>query len=156
MSGPLHPTLRNKLVKVCARFASEHDGERAAAALLAHRLLAGAGLSWEAVIASGLAAAPDPAVAMRRAQAARPRPDAAPATRRAWRHPDDERRAARFEAELRFVRDHLHMLSRKEQEDFAWRSNGPFGWSAREPTRQDAFTLDYLAGVIRRRMEEAA
>lgn len=49
MSG-LTPTQRARLVKICGRLGSDHDGERAAAALLASRLLTEAGLDWERVL----------------------------------------------------------------------------------------------------------
>ena len=39
-----------KLAKICARFASNHDGERAAAAALANQLLQSMGLTWEQVL----------------------------------------------------------------------------------------------------------
>lgn len=48
---PVPPELRGKLAKILARLGSEHDGERAAAGLLASRLLREAGLSWEDLLA---------------------------------------------------------------------------------------------------------
>ena len=47
--------LRGKLVKVLGRLGSEHDGERAAAGLLASRMVAAAGLTWERLLAPALA-----------------------------------------------------------------------------------------------------
>ncbi len=41
---------RTKLIGVLGRLGSPFDGERAAAGLLATRLLAGAGLTWDALI----------------------------------------------------------------------------------------------------------
>jgi hypothetical protein len=49
---------REKLVKICGLFSSEHDGERAAAAARADRMIRAAGLRWPDVIMR--AAAPDP------------------------------------------------------------------------------------------------
>lgn len=46
----LTPAERNKLVGILGRLGSDFDGERAAAALLASRLLAGKGLAWDDVI----------------------------------------------------------------------------------------------------------
>ncbi|APT48395.1 hypothetical protein BSA145_21245 (plasmid) [Bacillus safensis] len=52
MMARLSPTQRAKLVKICGRLGSNHDGERAAAALLASRLLTEAGLDWEQVLSA--------------------------------------------------------------------------------------------------------
>ena len=43
-------TERRRLVGILGRLGSNHDGERAAAGLLAARLLCAAGLTWEQVI----------------------------------------------------------------------------------------------------------
>jgi hypothetical protein len=43
--------LRNRLVKVLGMLGSPHDGERAAAGLLATKLLTRAGLMWDTVLA---------------------------------------------------------------------------------------------------------
>ena len=45
---PDHPT--DRLVRICGMLGSAHDGERAAAALLADRFVRDAGLTWEDVI----------------------------------------------------------------------------------------------------------
>ncbi len=51
------PTLssaeRHRLVGILGRLGSDHDGERAAAGLLASRLLRDRGLSWDDLIADG-------------------------------------------------------------------------------------------------------
>ena len=53
-NGPaLSPAERNRLVGILGRLGSEHDGERAAAGLLASRMLRDRGLSWEDLIAAG-------------------------------------------------------------------------------------------------------
>jgi hypothetical protein len=44
------PDIRRKLVGVLGMLASNHDGERAAAGLLATRLLKSTGLTWDTVI----------------------------------------------------------------------------------------------------------
>jgi hypothetical protein len=44
------PAERKRLVGILGRLGSDHDGERAAAGLLASRMLRSAGLSWEDVI----------------------------------------------------------------------------------------------------------
>jgi hypothetical protein len=51
------PLCRDKLAAVLSRLESPYDGERAAAGLLAARMVRGAGLSWPDVVA-GLPAAP--------------------------------------------------------------------------------------------------
>ena len=50
----LTPGERTKLVHILARLASDYDGERAAAGLLASRLLDAKGLTWDALIVGGL------------------------------------------------------------------------------------------------------
>jgi len=47
---PLSPAERNRLVAILARLASDFDGERAAAGLLASRLLRDRGLCWDDLI----------------------------------------------------------------------------------------------------------
>ena len=44
------PAVLHKLARICGMFGSAHDGERAAAAALADRLVRDAGLSWGDVI----------------------------------------------------------------------------------------------------------
>lgn len=161
MSAILPAALRVRLVKICARMGSEHDGERAAAALLASRLLHTAGLSWEDVIASERS--PSSAAlqemmrqATARPAAHRPAPPRPHQPSQVYRHPDDDSRAQRFQTELRFVRDHLQLLTESEQRQFLGRDSAPWGWDENHPTRQDMFWLDLLAGIIRRRMEGAA
>lgn len=46
----LAPDDRRKLVGILSRLASDHDGERAAAGLLATRMLKARGLSWEQLV----------------------------------------------------------------------------------------------------------
>lgn len=50
MTPILHPTARDRLVKLCGLLGSEHAGERANAAALASRLLADCGLTWADVV----------------------------------------------------------------------------------------------------------
>ena len=47
---------RRRLVGILSRLASDHDGERAAAGLLATRLLKARGLGWEQLIDTGAVA----------------------------------------------------------------------------------------------------
>jgi hypothetical protein len=47
MTAPLD---RDRLAKICGLFSSAHDGERAAAALLADQLVRTAGLTWQQII----------------------------------------------------------------------------------------------------------
>ena len=49
-ASPLSPDLAARLAKIAGMFGSMHDGERAAAAALADRLVRGAGLSWPDII----------------------------------------------------------------------------------------------------------
>ncbi len=46
----LAPFLASKLAKVCGRFGSSFDGERATAAAMADRMIRNAGLTWDDVI----------------------------------------------------------------------------------------------------------
>ena len=46
----LPPTERRRLVGILGRLGSDHDGERAAAGLLATRLLRDRGLSWDEIL----------------------------------------------------------------------------------------------------------
>lgn len=46
----LTPDLSTKLAKIAGMFGSAHDGERAAAAALADRLVRGAGLTWPDIL----------------------------------------------------------------------------------------------------------
>ena len=49
-ASALSPSERNRLIGILARLASDFDGERAAAGLLATRLLRDRGLSWDDLI----------------------------------------------------------------------------------------------------------
>lgn len=53
----LAPELAERLVKICGRLGSDFDGERAAAGLLASRLIADHGLTWGDVIGSTMVVA---------------------------------------------------------------------------------------------------
>lgn len=50
----LKPATLTKLNRIAGMFGSSHAGERAAAALAAHRLVSGQGLSWWDVLSSGV------------------------------------------------------------------------------------------------------
>lgn len=52
MTVPLSPAERQKLVRILGMLGSDHDGERAAAAALASRLVRDKGLGWDDVIAA--------------------------------------------------------------------------------------------------------
>ena len=52
MSAILSPTELRRLVGVLARLGSDFDGERAAAALLASRMLRDRGLSWDTLLSA--------------------------------------------------------------------------------------------------------
>lgn len=52
---PLSPAERQRLVGILGRLGSDHDGERAAAGLLATRMLRAAGLGWDDLILTGAA-----------------------------------------------------------------------------------------------------
>ena len=56
MIGLLALDDRRKLVGILSRLASDHDGERAAAGLLATRLLKARGLGWDQIIGAALPA----------------------------------------------------------------------------------------------------
>lgn len=47
MSKPLSPTERTRLIGILGRLGSDHDGERAAAGLLASRMLRDKDLTWK-------------------------------------------------------------------------------------------------------------
>jgi hypothetical protein len=53
MTAPLSPAERTRLVGILGMLGSDHDGERAAAAALASRLVREKGLSWSDLIADG-------------------------------------------------------------------------------------------------------
>ncbi len=57
MTALLDSNTADKLAKVCSMFASDHDGERAAAAALADRLVRARGLTWPEIISPGTASA---------------------------------------------------------------------------------------------------
>lgn len=42
----LDPTAADKLAKICGLFGSDHEGERASAALVADRIVKASGLAW--------------------------------------------------------------------------------------------------------------
>ena len=62
MSNPpiLHPTSRQRLVRLCGMLGSDHDGERANAGRFADRLIREAGLTWDQLIAAPQLARPEP------------------------------------------------------------------------------------------------
>lgn len=60
----LKPATMAKLNRIAGLFGSDHAGERAAAALAAHRLLEAEGLTWKDVL--GRALVPEPKVVVRR------------------------------------------------------------------------------------------
>ncbi|MFC0408238.1 hypothetical protein [Roseomonas elaeocarpi] len=57
-----------KLVRVLGLLGSEHDGERAAAAMAAHRLIKRSGLSWQQLLGPAQAASRGPAASRRPAE----------------------------------------------------------------------------------------
>ncbi len=57
MSRALDPAVAGRLAKILGRLGSPHGGERAAAALLADRLIRDSGATWEAAL--GIADAAD-------------------------------------------------------------------------------------------------
>jgi hypothetical protein len=64
-------TLRARIAKIAGRFGSDFEGERAAAALLASRILRDNGATWSEVLAPSLNPSPAP-------RATRPEPKPAP------------------------------------------------------------------------------
>ena len=48
------PAERRRLVGILGRLSSDHDGERAAAGLLASRMLKSAGTTWEEILAAAV------------------------------------------------------------------------------------------------------
>jgi hypothetical protein len=50
MNAPLPPAVAELLARICGMMGSDHDGERAAAALQASRLLQRHGLTWRDVL----------------------------------------------------------------------------------------------------------
>jgi len=50
-AAALAPDTASRLIRVLGMLGSAHDGERAAAGLMAHRIIAGAGLTWETALA---------------------------------------------------------------------------------------------------------
>jgi hypothetical protein len=59
----LDPSTADKLAKVCGLFGSAHDGERAAAAAKADKLIKERGLSWSDLLASTPALSSDAMIA---------------------------------------------------------------------------------------------
>lgn len=53
MASPFTPAERTRLVGVLGMLGSDHDGERASAALLASRLVRDRGLTWDVLILGG-------------------------------------------------------------------------------------------------------
>jgi len=92
MSAVLDATTAQRLAKLCGLFGSDHDGERAAAAAMADRLVRGLGLTWLDVIM--------------------PRTLPAPPTRsaRRWRWPESD------EGKLTFLLRHLNLLTDWERQ----------------------------------------
>jgi hypothetical protein len=155
MTAALSSELRDKLVKVCSRLGSEHDGERAAAALLATRLLTGAGLSWDDAISTGASSDMTCLVmdAVRTARTnAATRYDTKP--RRTRRTPEQILRAERLALLLAFIGVRQDLLKPHELEQFRTGMSGRFAWNRWSPSDHAMQTADYLASVIRRRMEE--
>jgi hypothetical protein len=60
MTSLLDPSAAERLAKLCGMFGSHQDGERAAAAAMADRLVRGLGLTWHQLIATPRATARDP------------------------------------------------------------------------------------------------
>ncbi len=50
MTALLDPGIADKLARICGMFGSDHDGERAAAAALADRLVRQAGMTWGQIL----------------------------------------------------------------------------------------------------------
>jgi hypothetical protein len=61
MTALLNPRTADRLAKLCGMFGSDHDGERAAAALKADQLVRAHGLRWGEVISPVLVKAPSTA-----------------------------------------------------------------------------------------------
>ncbi len=66
---PLSPAERNRLVAILGRLGSDFDGERAAAGLLAARLLRDRGLCWDDLILAGARAQRVPGIAQEKRSA---------------------------------------------------------------------------------------
>lgn len=90
MARPLTAAERTKLVGILGRLGSDHDGERAAAGLLASRLLRSRGLCWDDLL-------PPPGTG-RAGPPPRPEPPPAAGPGTAWR--DDLALCKRHLAEL--------------------------------------------------------
>lgn len=52
MTSTMAPAIRHRLIGILGRLSSDYDGERAAAGLLATRLLRQIGVAWDEVIAA--------------------------------------------------------------------------------------------------------
>ena len=68
MGSPLPPAELRKLIGILGRLGSDHDGERAAAGLLASRMLRAAGLGWDDLILSSARQTPGETQGERAAQ----------------------------------------------------------------------------------------
>jgi hypothetical protein len=55
----LDPRVTDRLAKICAMLGSNHDGERASAALVADRILKASGLTWADFFSSSRASLPE-------------------------------------------------------------------------------------------------
>ncbi|MCF4165669.1 hypothetical protein L2U69_08445 [Zavarzinia compransoris] len=103
---------RLRLVRVLGMLGSAHDGERSAAALAAHRLVTGAGLTWsELLLPQGLRDAPRKDVGQRWAD---PFTDYVAAADSRLRQVRDENEALRREVRhLRQLLDGRHQRPRQ-------------------------------------------
>lgn len=113
---------RARLVGILGRLGSDHDGERAAAGLLASRLLNGKGLTWDTLISTA---------------------EAPPDTRAYTRRPD-----AHYDAtvDLALCRRHAAHLSTWQAEFVASLAQWQTPWSAAQRMK-----LRQVAGQLRAR-----
>lgn len=140
----LTPATRERLMKILALLGSDIDGERAAAALAAHRLIQKSGMSWEILLMPVYA------------PAAPVSPPPPPSSRKRRGFSESDLRGALRDAAVHGLSKHWHLLNAEEQSMArtvieAAMGNGSTRWNKYWQQK-----LDYLSAVIRRRKEEAA
>lgn len=140
----LTPTTRERLVKILGLLGSDIDGERAAAAPAAHRLIQKSGTTWEALLATSFV----PVVPVS--------PPPRPSSRKHRGFSESGLRDALRDIAVHSLSKHMHLLTAEEQSMArtvieAAMGDGPTRWNKHWQQK-----LDYLNGITRRRREEAA
>ncbi|MGY4800160.1 hypothetical protein [Teichococcus aerofrigidensis] len=140
----LTPATRERLVKILGLLGSDIDGERAAAALAAHRLIQKSGTTWEALLATSfVSVAPVP-------------PPPRPSSRKHRGFSESGLRDALRDVAVQSLSKHLHLLTAEEQSMARTVIDAAWGVDSGRWNKHWQQKFDYLSAVIRRRKEEAA